>query len=52
MPMTVVYAHSNDDIHAFVTIFDAYLEQAETDIDGILDQYVKLYLGHLREAGG
>jgi hypothetical protein len=52
MPMTVVYAQSEDDIHAFMTIFDAYLEQAETDIDGILDRYVAQYLGYLREIDG
>jgi hypothetical protein len=50
MPTTVVYAHSDDDVRAFMTIFSAYLEQAETNIDAILDQYARHHLKYLEPA--
>jgi transcriptional regulator with XRE-family HTH domain len=47
MPTTVVYAHSDDDVHAFMVIFAAYLERAVTNIDPILDQYAQYHLKFL-----
>jgi hypothetical protein len=43
LPTTGIYAHGDEDIRVFQTIFDWYLEQATTDIDEILDRYFRRY---------
>jgi transcriptional regulator with XRE-family HTH domain len=42
-PTTGVYAHSDEDVRVFQTIFDWYLEQATTEIDEILNRYFQRY---------
>lgn len=43
LPTTATYARGEADIGVFLTIFSWYLEQAETDIDGMLDRYLRQY---------